>query len=209
MLKCQVITCVSLTQQQVKTWVYARCSVNGSADTRAALTVHRQVSGLSLPRRSLVLPDERTGDVLAVRPPRRRLPGEVVIPTIDRCGWMVQASKTQARFAYTVGLTAMSLPELVVTGLSASRAARLLNWVGATPSLENGQTITADGLVIELVELPHPEAHLFVADNLYGGQLRAMQLIWADDRGHWPWCTSHRAGRGGQPVLGPRAERAA
>jgi hypothetical protein len=32
-----------------------------------------------------------------------------------------------------------------------------------------------------------------------------LQLVYADDRGHWPWDTGFRGGRGGQPVLGARA----
>jgi hypothetical protein len=28
--------------------------------------------------------------------------------------------------------------------------------------------------------------------------------VYADDRGHWPWETGFRGGRGGQPVLGAR-----
>jgi len=35
--------------------------------------------------------------------------------------------------------------------------------------------------------------------------LRALQVVHADDRGHWPWETGYRGVRGGQPVLGTRA----
>jgi hypothetical protein len=56
-----------------------------------------------------------------------------------------------------------------------------------------------------VVALPHPEAHLLTAVELYGHEVRALQLVRADDRGRWPWERGHRGGRGGQPVLGPRA----
>ena len=34
--------------------------------------------------------------------------------------------------------------------------------------------------------------------------LRALQVVHADDRGHWPWDLGYRGVRGGQPVLGIR-----
>jgi len=132
---------------------------------------------------------------------------EVITPIIARNGWAVQAvsgSQGRAPFAYTVGLVAMGLPELLVTGLKPAAAGALLNAVGAAPGLRPGELLEVDGRQLEVVHLPHPEAHLYVAHNLYGENLRAMQLVWQDDRGHFPWCKSHRAGRGGQPVLGPR-----
>ncbi|MGH3919481.1 MAG: DUF4262 domain-containing protein, partial [Pseudonocardiaceae bacterium] len=58
---------------------------------------------------------------------------------------------------------------------------------------------------VEIVELPHPDAHLESAIALYGVEIRALQLVRADDRGRWPWERGYRGGRGGQPVLGPRA----
>lgn len=138
---------------------------------------------------------------------------EVVLPTISRYGWMVQfvgGDRTYAPFAYTVGLTEAGLPELVVTGLTDQRSARLLNGVGAhylhvDPVPEHGDRIRlTDSVLLEVVALPHPDAHLFVARNVYGDVLRAQQLVWHDDRGRWPWERGHRASRGGQPVLGPR-----
>jgi Domain of unknown function (DUF4262) len=45
----------------------------------------------------------------------------------------------------------------------------------------------------------HPVA---VAINEPG--FAALQLVYADDRGHWPWDPGFRGGRGGQPVLGVR-----
>jgi hypothetical protein len=139
---------------------------------------------------------------------------EVVQPAIDRYGWFVQAvtSERGAPLAYTVGLTAMGLPELVVTGMAPRRAALLLNgmaahWLHAEPLPAHGEHAdTRGGQCLEVVDLPHPEAHLFTATGLYGDDaVAAQQLVWADDRGRWPWERGHRASRGGQPVLGARA----
>ena len=50
--------------------------------------------------------------------------------TMMRYGWAVQyVESTRVPFAYTLGLTRHDLPELLVTGVSPQRAARLLNGV--------------------------------------------------------------------------------
>jgi hypothetical protein len=99
---------------------------------------------------------------------------------------------------------------LVVTGLPADRAATLLNEVdrhlghGRDPA--PGSTVELPHRPpLEVVELPHPEAHLFVATVRHGERPRSMQLVWPDDRGRSPWHPVFRGRRGGQPVLGPRA----
>lgn len=132
---------------------------------------------------------------------------------IIRHGWAVQGVErdhSHPPWAYTVGLTGFGQPELVVTGLALGRATELLNGVAAhvlhacapTP----GERIPLrSGPVVEIVELAHPEAHLETVIALHGTQVRALQLVWADDRGRFPWERGHRGGRGGQPVLGPRA----
>ena len=73
-----------------------------------------------------------------------------------------------------------------------------------------GKRIRLSGrLVVEVVRVAEPGTHLDVAAELFGEQLRALQLVYADRRGHWPWDSRFRGGRGGQPVLGVRAKQAA
>ena len=78
-----------------------------------------------------------------------------------------------------MGLTEAGLPELVVTGLADLRSAELLNAVAfhylhADPVPEHGDRIRLnDGPCLEVVTVPPPDAHLFVARNLYGDALRA------------------------------------
>lgn len=128
-------------------------------------------------------------------------------------GWAVQGverDRNRPPWAYTVGLTRVDRPELVVTGMPLRRAAALLNDVAAhlmhadTP--RPGEVVRlVGGPVIEFVALPHPDVHLLTAVDLYGPEVRGLQVVWADDREHWPWDRSFRGGRGGQPVLGPRS----
>jgi hypothetical protein len=130
-------------------------------------------------------------------------------------GWAVQAVQRDGihpPWAYTVGLTAAGLPELVATGLPARRAQDLLNDVAAhvlhaSPLVPGEQHALEGGPLIEVVELTEPSAHLFVAVEVYGKGIRAQQIVHADERGHWPWDVGYRGVRGGQPVLGLRAVR--
>lgn len=59
---------------------------------------------------------------------------------------------------------------------------------------------------MEVVALDEPSAHLSLAITLYGPDVRALQLVHADESGAYPWSLSYRDGRGGQPVLGVRGD---
>jgi hypothetical protein len=131
---------------------------------------------------------------------------------VARRGWAVQGierDRDHPPWAYTVGLTTWGRPELVVTGLPLQRAAALLNAVAAhavhaEPPTPGEQVPLVGGPLVEVVRLPHPEAHLLRAVDLFGPSVRGVQVVWADDRGRWPWDVGFRGSRGGQPVLGPR-----
>lgn len=138
---------------------------------------------------------------------------EEVRPLISKHGWLVQTVErgaAQPAFAYTVGLTEAGLPELVVTGLRERRSGQLLNFfarqmVRSGPP-EPGEPLpaTADWPAFEVVPLSVPSAHLSTAVHLYGHDFRALQLVYPDERGKWPWDRDFRGGTGGQPVLGAR-----
>jgi uncharacterized protein DUF4262 len=137
-------------------------------------------------------------------------------------GWAIQGVEGDSQrppWAYTVGLTLYGGPELLVTGIALQRAARLLN--GMAARLLYGPDVVADtgepqpgerlrvpgGPLVEYVMVEHPEVHLLTAIALFGSRVRGIQVVWADDRGRWPWEGDFRSRRGGQPVLGPRATR--
>lgn len=134
---------------------------------------------------------------------------------IDRFGWAVVGLERDGRhppFAYTLGLTPQGRPELVVTGLPPRPAACLLNAV-APYVLETAvprpgeRVLVADSPVMEVVRVAEPPAHLLTAVEFYGSGIAALQLVYVDEEGHWPWDASFRGGQGGQPVLGIRAAR--
>ncbi|HET6736328.1 DUF4262 domain-containing protein [Mycobacterium sp.] len=130
--------------------------------------------------------------------------------TIRTHGWVVQFVEDDRRpFAYTIGLHDRGLPELVVTGMPSALSALTLNAVarGAVDGIvyKPGDHIEIEQrMILEVVEVEHPDAHLNFAIALAGPQVRALQLVWADERGRWPWDARWSHGRRRQPVLGVR-----
>ena len=127
--------------------------------------------------------------------------------------WIVQGVQRERHrppYAYTVGLAAHGRPELVVTGLPYDRAVDLLNGVaehvlhaeapraGEVIPLRGGPVPRSSGLPSRACTCRSPP-------RISGPGFAALQLVYADDRGHWPWDAGFRGGRGGQPVLGARA----
>lgn len=129
-------------------------------------------------------------------------------------GWAVQGVEDDRRsYSYTIGLHDRGLPELSITGLPPQQAARLLNdaardAVGGRAFEPGAHIAVGDGPLFEIVEVEHPDAHMTFAVALGGPGIRALQLVWADDRGRWPWAAGWGHGRRRQPVLGVRAQKA-
>lgn len=125
-------------------------------------------------------------------------------------GWAVQyVESDRIPWAYTIGLHDWGRPELLVTGVSPPRASRLLNSV--TRDAIRGRVLApgkqikvADGPLVEIVEVDHPDVHMGWAIEVGGPDVRALQLVWADGRGRWPWSAAFCDGRRRQPVLGVR-----
>ncbi|MEZ0366750.1 DUF4262 domain-containing protein [Mycobacterium sp. pUA109] len=133
---------------------------------------------------------------------------DAIRATVDKHGWAVQyVESDRTPFAYTVGLHEHGLPELLVTGLPPQPTVRLLNTVAAY-LMDGGRPVAGDwihlpdGSMLLVVQVEHPDAHMNVAVAFYGDAVRALQLVWADDHGHRPWCPEFRNGGVRQPVLG-------
>lgn len=132
--------------------------------------------------------------------------------TIKIHGWAVQFVESDQRpFAYTIGLHEKGLPELLVTGMQAHVSARMLNLIGRQMVdegmvLRPAEHIDCGGrFLCEVVEVEHPDVHLKFAAGIYRTDIRAYQLVWADDKGRWPWDRGWGHGRRRQPVLGVRS----
>ena len=113
---------------------------------------------------------------------------DVVRPVVARLGHAIQATDRHgAPVAYTVGLAARGQAELVVTGKPPDDAHDLIEAVLA------GEEVPTAGRRCDLLRGPalwafavtRPET-LQVAVALTPG-LTALQLVWADSLGRWPW----------------------
>lgn len=138
---------------------------------------------------------------------------EQVRETISHHGWAVQQVERDGihpPWAYTVGLTEWDRPEIVITGIRTHGGwIPFLNAVAehvrhAEAPAPGTQVRWIDGPFTEFVRVTVPDAHLNMAVLLYGPRIQALQVVHADDRGHWPWDKWYRGVRGGQPVLGQR-----
>ena len=115
-------------------------------------------------------------------------------------------------FAYTIGLTRYhDHPELRVSGLEASEATTFLNQLGAE---------VREGRRYRATEVVQPEGtdhrYLFVrvnspdelayAQEIYGLRgakpVQALQVVWSDHAGNWPWDRRSEHGRGSQHLYG-------
>ncbi|CAN5379848.1 hypothetical protein BH10ACT9_BH10ACT9_41360 [soil metagenome] len=131
--------------------------------------------------------------------------------TIRGHGWTVQHVEHDKRpFAYTIGLQERGLPELLMTGPTPRVAHIVLNStahmiVDDGTELEPAMHIDhEDRFLMEVVEVEHPDVHLKMAVNLYGPRFRALQLVWSDNHGRFPWERYWDHGRRRQSVLGAR-----
>lgn len=129
-------------------------------------------------------------------------------------GWVVQYVECNRRpFAYTIGMHDRGLPEFLVTGLAPKQALWLLDTfakralAGLTPAAGHQLCLSANTR-LEVVDVENPDAHMGMAIALEGSAVTALQLVWADGRGRWPWAPGFDDGRRCQPVLGARTQNA-
>ena len=149
---------------------------------------------------------------------RRREPTEEEVLTdlrnlVRQFGWAVhdvepERGSQEVACSYTVGLTAMGHPEIVVQGLPAHAAHDYLYL--AVEAVRLGGRFTHGQRTTELTGV---EAPVFFIDALdtsrltavaqIHGTVRALQLVWPDSSGHLPWEEGYRNPREVQPLLGP------
>nr|WP_256871665.1 DUF4262 domain-containing protein [Paenarthrobacter nitroguajacolicus] len=129
---------------------------------------------------------------------------------IDKHGWAVRhvGAGHEAAFSYTVGLTAVGHPEIVMEGLPFEVAQAFLNLMGE--EVKAGRRFTPGSITTDLTDSPAPIAFISV-ENITGltavaevyGEVNALQAIWSDSTGRLPWESSYRNSADAQPLLGP------
>lgn len=138
---------------------------------------------------------------------------DVVRGLILKNGWAVQYVESERTpFAYTIGLHECGLPELLITAVDKRRALLVLNTVANYCIKHDGPVSAGDVMSLpdqqlEFVEVSQPDAHMGMAIGIYGRDVRALQLVWADEQNRWPWSAEFNPGGVRQPVLGERVTR--
>ncbi|WP_081437972.1 DUF4262 domain-containing protein [Pseudofrankia asymbiotica] len=136
--------------------------------------------------------------------------------TITEQGWALQgvgADPCLPRHVYTIGLTAYDHPELVVVGLRTQPAAHLLNTLGE--QVRAGTRLTSRHQCTDfpgwprlaLLDVdPGTSADLLTfANRRYqtpdGPPVDALQIVWCDPAGHFPWEPGWALPHDTQPIL--------
>ena len=135
---------------------------------------------------------------------------------IEAHGWAVRhvgagPDGEPRAFSYTIGLTALGHPELVVVGMPFESAQDFLNLAGEL--VRDGRrfrtgTTTADltdGARVAFVPV-HDDSGLTAVEQVYG-TVEALQLVWPDSAGRMPWDDDHANPPSTQPLLGPLPDR--
>ncbi|RAN79713.1 hypothetical protein B5P43_13105 [Bacillus sp. SRB_336] len=106
---------------------------------------------------------------------------------------LVEGSPGSPPFGYTmVGLTKSGHPELLVTGLDDGAAQAMLSLfatmvLSGRESFVPGLALLGDECSVYSLEVLHPEGVMIWAHEMYGRRLSAIQLVWTDDEGRFPW----------------------
>lgn len=123
---------------------------------------------------------------------------------IDEQGWSVVsvggAGRRALPFSHTVGLTRLGHPELLVSGRGPAEARYLLDVLGdevlAGHRFHVGDALQRDPWsAMRLLRVSSPDA-LVVAQAVVGtdSPVPALQVVWCDDAGRWPWDPERPAG---------------
>lgn len=133
---------------------------------------------------------------------------------IGEHGWAVRRvgadrESGQAAFSYTVGLTGLGHPEVVITGMPFTHAQTFLNNIG--DDVRTG-TRFEPGLVTEDLTGPGAPVRFLAVEDTRGllavkqvyGHVQAVQIVWPDSAGRLPWLEGYNNPPGAQPLLGER-----
>lgn len=134
-----------------------------------------------------------------------------LLALVDEHGWAVRhvgagERPGEAALSYTVGLTTLGHPEIVVVGMPFSPAQTFLNEAGA--QVRAGRVFTHGEVDRTLAGVPVvfvavvADGALTAVRQVYG-DAPALQLVWSDSAGHLPWQPGYANPPGAQPLLGP------
>ena len=121
---------------------------------------------------------------------------------IEKHGWMLQGvfstkDDPGPSFVYTVGLTVLGHPELIIFGLPHNVAGVLLNEMGDQIRKTGRRYVAGELLpdlldgdyVARLIKVDDTTEHLTLANRIYGHGtvIEALQVVWPDKERRYPW----------------------
>lgn len=134
---------------------------------------------------------------------------DTILKRIEEFGWIVQwIGEARPPFAYSVGMTPHSLPEVIMFGLRAETMQFFINEVCGRMLYEQIRYAHGD-VITELSESGQPLMVLDVEETAPLGTVRrlyhnfrSIQLVYADHDGRFPWQEDYSFPPEEQPLLG-------
>ena len=138
-----------------------------------------------------------------------------LLAKIEAHQWAVQgvygADDPSARstdFAYTVGMSTLGHPELAIFGVPVRVACPILN--ALAERLAGGEAVIPGSPLEHAIGGPDPAVAIEMTDTsqlvmvtyIYGEVDAALQIVWPDPHGHFPWERPWSMGDA-QPLFGP------
>jgi hypothetical protein len=137
---------------------------------------------------------------------------------IRKYGWYCMAVEGeeehgQPGFAYTIGLTGFGHPELLAYGLHPSYAHKLFG--ALVRKVRSGTTLTEETELtlpiwtvhlhqqaVRFMPVPSPRwSLLWAADAYKPAPIQALQVVWADGKGQFPWEPGYALAGWMQPII--------
>ena len=119
-----------------------------------------------------------------------------VIPNIEKFGWHVQGVGDNPVFTYSVGLSMLGFPEVIISGLPIGSAHLFINMIGSEMKAGKifqigkkyfGYAAKEDiPMVFIEVEPKHYLERMCVCNKMYG-EVKAIQMVWCDADGVFQW----------------------
>lgn len=135
-----------------------------------------------------------------------------LLDLIEEHGWAVRNVMAgpdegdDVEFSYTIGLTALGHPEVIILGMPAEHASTFLNMIG--DEVRRGGRLDHGTVTGEFTSHDTPVVFLRAEDTerltavaeVYG-RVDALQMVWPDSTGRLPWQNGYRNSPKAQPLL--------
>lgn len=123
---------------------------------------------------------------------------EQIYQNIEKFGWHVTgvfAGKDTPPFCYSIGIQNSDMPEIIIFGMNIKNAGQIINYIGNL--MMDGKKFKVGESYDGIIKVPvkflnvtqeNIEEHMFGATDYHNGSsFDALQMVWADEKGNFPW----------------------